>query len=494
MTPAGGWILDFMSTTERPRILVVGGGYVGLYAARRILKKMRYGEATVTVVDPRSYMTYQPFLPEAAAGSISPRHVVVPLRRVLPKAEVLTGRVTSIDQDRKVAHVAPLVGEAYELPFDYLVIAMGAVSRTFPIPGLAENGIGMKGVEEAIGLRNHVLEQLDKADSTQDEDARRKALTFVFVGGGFAGAETIGEVEDMARDAAKYYPNVRREDMRFVLVDAAPGILPEVGPKLGEWGLEHLRKRGVEVYLNTSMESCVDGHVVLKNGLEVDSSTIVWTAGVKPNPVLARFGLPLGPKGHVDVRRQHAGQGRGLRLGRGRQRAGPGPGRRQGGRVLPAQRAARAATGQGARGQRHLRDARLPAGQVQAREQGRRGRARSAQGRRDDRLRQDQDQAARPAGLVLPPRATTAWPCRPGTARSGSSPTGRWAMFLKREVVSLGAMEHPRGEFYEAAAPVSAAAIGKSEASAPADTSKATADSRADSPVDGRSEKATASS
>jgi NADH dehydrogenase len=290
-----------MSTTERPRILVVGGGYVGLYAARRIMKKMRYGEATVTVVDPRSYMTYQPFLPETAAGSISPRHVVVPLRRVLPGAEVLTGRVVDIDQDRKVATVEPLVGDSYQLPFDCLVIALGAVSRTFPIPGLADNGIGMKGVEEAIGLRNHVLEQLDKADSTTDEDIRRKALTFVFVGGGFAGAETIGEVEDMARDAAKYYPNVKREDMRFILVDAADKILPEVGPQLGKWGLEHLQERGIEVYLGTSMKSCVDKHVVLANGLEVDASTIVWTAGVKPNPALAKFGLPLGPRGHVDT-------------------------------------------------------------------------------------------------------------------------------------------------------------------------------------------------
>ncbi|MGP3984138.1 NAD(P)/FAD-dependent oxidoreductase [Streptomyces sp. KR80] len=290
-----------MSTTERPRILVVGGGYVGLYAARRILKRMRYGEATVTVVDPRSYMTYQPFLPEAAAGSISPRHVVVPLRRVLPKAEVLTGRVSTIDQDRKVATIAPLVGESYELPFDYLVVALGAVSRTFPIPGLAEQGIGMKGVEEAIGLRNHVLEQLDKADSTTDENVRRRALTFVFVGGGFAGAETIGEVEDMARDAAKYYTNVKRQDMRFILVDVADRILPEVGPELGKWGEEHLRKRGIEIYLNTAMDSCVGGHVVLGNGLEVDSNTIVWTAGVKPNPALAQFGLPLGPRGHVDA-------------------------------------------------------------------------------------------------------------------------------------------------------------------------------------------------
>ncbi|NJP68768.1 NAD(P)/FAD-dependent oxidoreductase [Streptomyces spiramenti] len=290
-----------MSTTERPRILVVGGGYVGLYAARRILQKMRYREATVTVVDPRSYMTYQPFLPEAAAGSISPRHVVVPLRRVLPGAEVLTGRVSTIDQDRRVATVAPLVGPAYEVPFDYLVVAMGAVSRTFPIPGLAEEGIGMKGVEEAIGLRNHVLEQFDRADSTTDEEIRRKALTFVFVGGGFAGAETIGEIEDLARDAAKYYPSIKREDMRFLLVDVADKILPEVGPKLGEWGREHLEKRGVEIHLGTSMKSCVDGRVVLSNGVEADSATIVWTAGVKPNPVLAEFGLPLGPRGHVDV-------------------------------------------------------------------------------------------------------------------------------------------------------------------------------------------------
>ncbi len=290
-----------MSTTERPRILVVGGGYVGLYAARRILKKMRYGEATVTVVDPRSYMTYQPFLPEAAAGSISPRHVVVPLRRVLPKAEVLTGRVTTIDQDRRVATVAPLVGAPYEVPFDYLIVALGAVSRTFPIPGLAEQGIGMKGVEEAIGLRNHVLEQLDKADSTTDADVRRKALTFAFVGGGFAGAETIGEVEDMARDAARYYPSLKREDMRFVLVDLADRILPEVGSKLGEWGLEHLEKRGVEVHLKTSLKSCENGHVELSNGVAFDSGTIVWTAGVKPHPALARFGLPLGPRGHVNT-------------------------------------------------------------------------------------------------------------------------------------------------------------------------------------------------
>ncbi|MDX2853698.1 MULTISPECIES: NAD(P)/FAD-dependent oxidoreductase [Streptomycetaceae] len=446
-----------MSTTERPRILVVGGGYVGLYAARRILKKMRYAEATVTVVDPRSYMTYQPFLPETAAGSISPRHVVVPLRRVLPKAEVLTGRVTTIDQDRKVAVVEPLVGETYELPFDYLVVALGAVSRTFPIPGLAEHGIGMKGVEEAIGLRNHVLEQLDKADSTTDEDVRRKALTFVFVGGGFAGAETIGEVEDMARDAAKYYTSVKREDMRFILVDAADKILPEVGPELGTWGLEHLRERGIEVYLGTSMTSCVDKHVVLANGLEVDASTIVWTAGVKPNPALAKYGLPLGPRGHVDTAPTLQVQGTDYIWSAGDNAQVPD-----------------LASGPGAwcppNAQHALRQAKVLGDNVVS----------GMRGFPQKEYRHANKGAVAGLGLhkgvalirfgklKLKFKGRLAWYMHRGYHGMAVPTFNRkirvladWtlAVFLKREVVSLGAIENPREEFYEAAKPVPAAAV-----------------------------------
>ncbi|GGX67119.1 hypothetical protein GCM10010358_22070 [Streptomyces minutiscleroticus] len=286
---------------DRPRILVAGGGYVGLYTAMRLLRKVRRGEATVTVVDPRPYMTYLPFLPEAAAGNVAPRNLVAPLRPVLAGAEVVTGHVVSVDQAERIAHVRTAAGDAFELSFDHLVVAVGSISRTFPIPGLAEHGIGMKSVEEAVGLRNHVMAQLDRADSTADEAVKRKALTFVFVGGGFAGVETIAEVEDMARDAARTYAHVDREDMRFVLVEAAGRILPEMGADLGVWTMEKLRRRGIEVYLETSMESCVDQHVVLKNGVEADASTIVWTAGVRPAPALAHFGLPLGPRGHVDT-------------------------------------------------------------------------------------------------------------------------------------------------------------------------------------------------
>ncbi|MFC6063965.1 NAD(P)/FAD-dependent oxidoreductase [Streptomyces ochraceiscleroticus] len=287
--------------TKPPRILIVGGGYVGLYTAMRLGKKLRGQEATVTVVDPRSYMTYLPFLPEAAGGNVADRNLVAPLRPALNRAEVVTGHVVAVDHSRRTATVMPPAGDGYELGFDYLVVATGSVSRTFPIPGLAEHAIGLKTVEEAISLRNHVLWQLDKADSTTDPEIRRKALTFVFVGGGFAGVEAVGEVEDMARDAAKNYRNISRDDMRFVLVEAAHRILPEMGPDLGVWTKEKLEERGVEVYLNTSMKSCTDRCVVLKNGVETPASTIVWTAGVKPSPVLSAFGLPLGPRGHIDT-------------------------------------------------------------------------------------------------------------------------------------------------------------------------------------------------
>ncbi|MEU3554573.1 NAD(P)/FAD-dependent oxidoreductase [Streptomyces fragilis] len=450
-----------MSTTERPRILVVGGGYVGLYAARRILKKMRFGEATVTVVDPRSYMTYQPFLPEAAGGNISPRHVVVPLRRVLRKAEVLTGRVTTIDQDRKVATVAPLVGESYELPFDYLVVALGAVSRTFPIPGLAEQGIGMKGVEEAIGLRNHVLAQLDKADSTTDEEIRRKALTFVFIGGGFAGAETIGEVEDMARDAAKYYKNVSREDMRFILVDAADKILPEVGPKLGQYGKQHLESRGVEVHLSTSMDSCVDGHVVLKNGLEVEAGTIVWTAGVKPNPVLSRYGIALGPRGHVDCAPTLQVQGTDYVWAAGDNAQVP---------DLVGRAAGNPNAWCPPNAQHALRQAKVLGDNVLS----------AMRGFPQKDYKHANKGAVAGLGLhkgvamivmgkmKIKLKGRLAWYMHRGYHGMAMPTFNRkirvladWTLgaLTKREVVSLGAMEHPREEFYEAAKPAPAAAV-----------------------------------
>ncbi len=287
------------ASSGAPRVLVVGGGYVGMYTALRLQQRLRRGEARVSVVDPRSYMTYQPFLPEAAAGSLEPRHVVVPLRRVLRRCDVITGRVTSIRHAARVACIAPSTGPAYELSYDVLVVAVGSIARTLPIPGLAEEGIGFKQVEEAIALRNHVLDRLDVASSVSDPALRARALTFVVVGGGYAGVEALAELEDMARYACRYYDDVRPADLRWLLVEATQRILPEVGPDMGDYTVRQLRVRGIDVRLNTRLRSCVGGHVVLDDGSEFDADTVVWTAGVKANPVLADTDLPLDDRGRL---------------------------------------------------------------------------------------------------------------------------------------------------------------------------------------------------
>lgn len=283
--------------SAKPHILIVGGGYVGMYTALRLQRKLR--EAEITVVDPQPHMTYQPFLPEAAAGNVSPRHVVAPLRKVLRHCTILTGSVTGIDHARKIATVKPLAGHDRELAYDHVVVAPGSVSRTLPIPGLKENAVGFKSIGEAIYLRNHVLGQLDVAASTDDPEVRRKALAFTFVGGGYAGIEALAELEDMARDAIAFYPELDQGEMRWVLVEASQRILPEVGPDMGVYTVERLLDRGMDIRLNTRLESCVDGHVVLSDGDEFESATIVWTAGVKAHPLLLSTGLPLDERARV---------------------------------------------------------------------------------------------------------------------------------------------------------------------------------------------------
>lgn len=282
-----------------PHVVIAGGGYVGLYSALGLKSAARSGDVRVTVVEPRSAMTYQPFLPEAASGSLEPRHVVVPLRRTLRHCKVINGRVTGIRHADRMLRVEPNEGPAYDLAYDQVVIALGSVARTLPIPGLAEEGQGFKQIEEAISLRNHVLDRLDVAASIQDPDAKSKALTFVFVGGGYAGVEALAEIEDMAKFATRYYSAISESDLRFVLVEAANHILPEVGAKLGRYTIDQLRERGIEVRLNTRLESCTDKHIVLSDGSEFDAETVVWTAGVKANPVLAASDLPCDDKGRV---------------------------------------------------------------------------------------------------------------------------------------------------------------------------------------------------
>ncbi|MFG3496271.1 NAD(P)/FAD-dependent oxidoreductase [Streptomyces sp. NPDC047928] len=299
------------TTPESPvstRILVVGGGYVGMYTAlhlqRHLKAGLRSGAVEIVVVTPAPYMTYQPFLPEAAAGNISPRHVVVPLRRVLGLCTIIIGEVESIDHAKRTATVNTLATDeegagSLHLRYDEVVVAPGSISRTLPVPGLADYGIGFKTVEEAIGLRNHVIEQMDIASSTRDPAIRDAALTFVFVGGGFAGVEALGELEDMARYTARYYHNIKPEDLKWILVEASDRILPEVGEEMGRYTVRELRARNIDVRLETRLESCADRVAVLSDGTRLPTRTVVWTAGVKPAPVLSATDLPLTGRGRL---------------------------------------------------------------------------------------------------------------------------------------------------------------------------------------------------
>ena len=243
-------------------------------------------------------MLYAPILPEVAAGAIEARHVTIPLRMMCPHAEVLLGRATALDEDTNVVTVDTGTG-TLEVGYENLVVALGAVASWLPIPGLAQNAIGSKNLADAIHLRDHVVRQLDTAGADLD-DARRH-LTFVFVGAGYAGVEALAEVRDLVADALRHRPELRDVPQRWVLVDLAPVILPEAPSSLGEYAAEQLRRRGAELRLSTTVTT-VDGHAVeLSDGTRIETSTIVWTAGVKPNDSLAALGLPLDPRGRVIV-------------------------------------------------------------------------------------------------------------------------------------------------------------------------------------------------
>lgn len=284
----------------RPKVVIVGAGYVGFYTARRLQRTLRESDAKVVVIDPRSYLTYQPLLPDAAAGALEPRHVVTPLRQVLDESWVLSGAVVGVDSENRTVDVDVAAGNRERIGYDLLVVAPGSVTKILPVPGLAEQAIGFTNLGEAIYLRNHVLTQLDKAATTKDAELRRRLLTFLFVGGGYAGVEALGHLEEMARFAIRrYHHSIDVEDMRWILVEAADRIMPEVGRGLADHTVGVLRDRGMDVYLETTTDTVKGGNVVLSNGVEFDTETIVWTTGVTPHPMLDGTDLPRDGKGRV---------------------------------------------------------------------------------------------------------------------------------------------------------------------------------------------------
>jgi NADH:ubiquinone reductase (H+-translocating) len=273
-------------------VVIAGGGFGGYYTAKR-LERLAPPDVRITLINDVNYLTYAPLLPGAAAGTLDPRHVVVPLREHLRRTELRMGWVCGGDPSRNVLKVKMISDEEIEYSYDQLIVALGSVSRVLPIPGLVEHAIGFKTIAEATELRNRVVRFMELAEGLDDPEARRPYLSFVFVGGGYAGLEGLAFLADFADDAIKRYPRCREVGTRWTLVDAADRIMPEIQPQLADFTIELLQRRGIDFRLSTQVKEVHDDAVVLSSGETLACRTVCWTAGVKGSPVAEVMGLPL---------------------------------------------------------------------------------------------------------------------------------------------------------------------------------------------------------
>ncbi len=274
---------------EKKRIVILGGGFAGAYTARALEKRLRGApDVEVVLVARENFVLFTPMLHEVAGGDVSVTDIVQPLRKMLRHTRVGIADVEAIDLVKKVVRVKHAgLPRVLEVPYDHLVLAMGAVTNFHRTPGLEEFALTMKTLGDAIVVRNRAIDALEVADSLADADERKAILTVVVAGAGFAGVETTGAVNDLLREAMKFYPHLSEEMLRVVLADPGDHILPELGPELGHYAQAQLAKRGVEVRLGTRVASYDGREVALTDGTKIATRMLIWTAGISPPPLLA---------------------------------------------------------------------------------------------------------------------------------------------------------------------------------------------------------------
>ena len=277
-----------MADTDPKRVLIVGGGFAGVYAAvelERLLK--RDPSVEVTIVNRDNFFLFTPMLHEVAASDLDVTHIVNPVRKLVRKVGFFDGDVVDIDLERRAVVVAHGTdAHTHALHYDHLVIALGSITNFFGLPGLAERALTMKSLGDAIALRNRLIALLEEADTECCADIRRRLLTCVVAGGGFAGVETIAGINDFVHEALRYYPNLSPDMVRMVLVHPGAVILPELSESLGRYAQRKLEARGVEIRTATKVAAVGDDTVTLTDGATLDARTILWTAGTTPNPLL----------------------------------------------------------------------------------------------------------------------------------------------------------------------------------------------------------------
>jgi NADH dehydrogenase len=282
-------------------VVIAGGGFGGLYAARRLERRLPRHSARIVLVSDVNFLLYTPLLPGAAAGTLEPRHVVVPLREELDWTDIKLGQVTGADPDRSELRIHSVDGRDEILSYDQLLLALGSVSRVLPVPGLDQHGVGFKNLADAIALRNRALWNLEVAESLEDSAARREYLTFVFVGAGYAGVEGIAELQDFVADVIDRYPRCRLEGTRWVLVEAEDRIMQEIPESLAAFATRELQGRGMEIRTGTRLDRIDERSATLSTGAVVPTRTVCWTAGVRPPSVVRKLGLPLERSGRIET-------------------------------------------------------------------------------------------------------------------------------------------------------------------------------------------------
>ncbi|MBA0052912.1 NAD(P)/FAD-dependent oxidoreductase [Streptomyces sp. AJS327] len=272
---------------ERPRILIVGGGFAGVECARVLEHRLGVREAELTLITPFSYQLYLPLLPQVTSGVLTPQSVASPLRRVLRRTTIVPGGVIGVDTAERACVVRLITDEVVLRHYDYLVFTPGSVTRRFDIPGLTRHASGVKTLAEAAYIRDHVIAQLDLAAATTDPAERAARLQFVVVGGGYAGTETVACLQRLTNSAASRYPGLDPSLITWHLLDVAPRLMPELGERLGQKALEILTRRGTDVTLGVSVAEVGDGYIRLTNGTVLNSHTLIWTAGVAASPLVS---------------------------------------------------------------------------------------------------------------------------------------------------------------------------------------------------------------
>jgi NADH dehydrogenase len=285
------------------RIVIIGGGFAGTAIALRLERTFRRERSVeITLIDSENYFTFTPLLPEVPSGSIQPKHIVFPLRALLKRTVVRQAEVKAIDIEQRTVTAAHCRACGnYTVPFDHLVLALGSVPNYFGLPGVAEHALTIKSLADATALHAHVIDKLEHADLQPDPAVRRQLLTFVVAGGGFAGVETLAELNDFVRGAGRFYPQVAPEEIRMILIHSGDRILPEVSESLSAYALRKLRSRGVEVLLKARVKACSPIKIHLSDGAEIDAHTFVWAAGTAPSPVLDLVSVPRTNSGRVEA-------------------------------------------------------------------------------------------------------------------------------------------------------------------------------------------------